>query len=388
VPNTRVLVVFPGNGFIQGQALPGSKRKGSTIFWFIAIALTAIACAALLYAGRGRMVNAGNGESAGGDDQFRLVLAGIEADLANSKISAEEANGAKGELAREIMRLRGEVTDRTRGALGQGTIALGLAGVAVVTFATYAILGSPGMGGQPLASRPEVAAQTMDLATAVERIEAQLLTDPQDLRGWTVLAPALVEMGRFADAAGAYRRIIDLSASTAQLETDLAEALLLAADGAGSEEAMASLRRAIELDPNHVQARLYLAAELTRMGEYDAAAVEWQAAIDQAQGEEPWLPAARQGLAVAQNDGVDTGAEQQADMIRGMVDGLSGRLYVDGGSVEEWTQLVRSYIVLGDLVSAQEAFDRAVAAYPLAFDRGELDSLALGAGLTLNGVEP
>ena len=368
--------------------MPGSKRKGSTIFWFIAIALTAIACAALLYAGRGRMVNAGNGESAGGDDQFRLVLAGIEADLANSKISAEEANGAKGELAREIMRLRGEVTDRTRGALGQGTIALGLAGVAVVTFATYAILGSPGMGGQPLASRPEVAAQTMDLATAVERIEAQLLTDPQDLRGWTVLAPALVEMGRFADAAGAYRRIIDLSASTAQLETDLAEALLLAADGAGSEEAMASLRRAIELDPNHVQARLYLAAELTRMGEYDAAAVEWQAAIDQAQGEEPWLPAARQGLAVAQNDGVDTGAEQQADMIRGMVDGLSGRLYVDGGSVEEWTQLVRSYIVLGDLVSAQEAFDRAVAAYPLAFDRGELDSLALGAGLTLNGVEP
>lgn len=368
--------------------MPGSKRKGSTIFWFVAIALTAIACAALLYAGRGRVVNAGASESAGNNDHFRLVLAGIDADLANGKISPEEANGAKGELAREIIRLRTEEGSRTSGSLGQGVIALGLVGVAVVTFGTYAILGSPSLEGQPLASRPDVAAQQMDLEAAVGRIESQLAADPNDLRGWTVLAPALVEMGRFADGAEAYRRIIDLSQSTAQLETDLAEALLLAAEGAGSDEAMTRLRQAIALDPNHVQARLYLAAELTRRGDYDAAEGEWQAAIALAQGDEPWLPAARQGLAVAQNDGVDNSAEQQAEMIRGMVEGLSGRLYASGGSVEEWTQLVRSYVVLGDLASAQEAFDRAVAAYPLAFDRGELDSIALGAGLTLNGVEP
>ena len=42
----------------------------------------------------------------------------------------------------------------------------------------------------------------------------------------------------------------------------------------------------------------------------------------------------------------------------------------------------------GDADSAQSAYDDAVAAYPQAFDRGELDTLALGAGLTLNGAQP
>ena len=91
---------------------------------------------------------------------------------------------------------------------------------------------------------------------------------------------------------------------------------------------------------------------------------------------------------MAQNGGVDDSADQQAEMIAQMVTGLAERLAADGGTVEEWTQLVRAYIVLGDAESAQSAYDAAVAAYPAAFDRGELDTLALGAGLELNGAEP
>ena len=120
-----------------------------------------------------------------------------------------------------------------------------------------------------------------------------------------------------------------------------------AVGGAGSDEAMGLLRTAAEMDPSHIQSRLYLGAELTRTGQYDDAARFWRAAIDLAQGDEPWLPAARQGLAVAENDGVDTTAADQAEMIRGMVGSLSTRLYAEGGTVEEWSQLVRSYIVLG-----------------------------------------
>ena len=65
---------------------------------------------------------------------------------------------------------------------------------------------------------------------------------------------------------------------------------------------------------------------------------------------------------------------------------LSSAVQVEQGV--EWTQLVRSYLVLNDRDNAQRAFDAAVAAYPAAFDRGELDTLALDAGLTLNGGNP
>jgi len=194
-------------------------------------------------------------------------------------------------------------------------------------------------------------------------------------------------VGRFEDAARAYGRVIELSEPSAQLLTARAEALLLAADAAGSDEALDLLREAVAMEPDHVQSRLYLASELTRTGEYDEAAAHWRAAIDLAQGDEPWLSAARQGLAVAENDGVDRSAEEQAEMIGQMVESLSTRLFAQGGSIEEWSQLVRSYIVLGDLENAQKAYDAAVAAYPAAFDRGELDSLALGAGLELNGEQ-
>ncbi|KKB81269.1 hypothetical protein VW35_03900 [Devosia soli] len=382
-------MVFRRNGLIEVSALliEDSKRLGPMIFWFVAIAVTAIACAALLYAGRGRAVNAGALEAADTNSHFRQILAGIDADLAAGKIAPEEALGAKGELAREMLRAKADPI-KASGEISQAILLSGVAAIVVVSLGIYAVLGSPDMPSQPLAARTDVAAQNMDIDAAIARIESELEARPDDLRGWTVLAPALTEVGRYAEAANAYGRIIALSAPTAQLLTDRAEALLLAAGGQGSDEAVQLLRQAVELDPEHAQSRLYLAAELTRMADYAEAAQYWQAAIDLAQRNEPWLPAARQGLAVAQNDGVDTSAEDQAEMIRGMVGSLSSRLYAEGGSVEEWSQLVRSYIVLGDLPNAQIAYDRAVAAYPAAFDRGELDSIALGAGLKLNGAQP
>ncbi|KQX41944.1 hypothetical protein ASD04_17930 [Devosia sp. Root436] len=360
------------------------------LFWFIAIAVTAIACAALFYAAGQHAVNAAVPELDDANSHFRLVLAGIDADVAAGKLGEPEAIAARGELAREILRLKAEAgrATATPHGLGQAPLLAGLAGVAVLALGLYAVLGSPDLPSQPLAGRSDAAAQQIDLETAIARIEAQLTANPDDLRGWTVIAPAYLEMGRYADAARAYRRMMELGEPTADLQTSLAEALMLGADGAGSAEAMDLLRAAAASDPNHVLSRLYIAAELTRAGDYPAAAEAWQAALALSKGDEPWLPAAQQGLAVAQNGGVAPANAQESEMIGQMVGGLAERLDTQGGSIEEWTQLVRAYLVLDDTGSAQAAYDDAVAAYPQAFDRGDLDTLALGAGLTLNGAQP
>lgn len=360
------------------------------IFWFIAIAVTAIAGAALFYAAGPRMVNATVPESDAANSHFRLVLSGIDADVSTGKLGAAEATAAKGELAREILRLKAEsaTTGSTGPAFGQMPLLLGLAAMAVLALGTYGMLGSPNLPSQPLASRSDLVAPQLDLSAAIARIEAQLQTNPDDLRGWTVIAPAYVELGRFADAAQAYRRVIALSAATPDLQTSLAKALLLEAGPAGSDEAIALLRAAVAADPNHAMSRLFLASALTEQGQYAEAIPLWEAAIALGDGTQPWLDGARQGLAVARNGGVAPPAGQEAEMIGQMVSGLAERLAADGGNIAEWTQLVRAYLVLGDTDSAQAAYDDAVAAYPRAFDRGDLDSLALGAGLTLNGAQP
>jgi cytochrome c-type biogenesis protein CcmH len=380
-------MVFRRNGLIENLLLlhPPSKRLRLMIFWFVAIAVTALACAALLYAARGRAVNAPAGESQPDNTHYKLVLSGIDADLAAGKIAPDEAVAARGELAREMLRARSDDSTRRAGELGSGLLFAGLGLVAVVSLGVYALLGSPSLQSRPLAARTDIAAPQLDMEAAITRIQSQLAANPDDLRGWTVLAPALAELGRFADAANAYKRIIALSEPTAELLTDQAEALLLAAGGEGTDEVLDLLAEATKLDANHIRAKLYYASELTRRGQYREAEAVWQAAIDLSQGGEPWLPAARQGLAVAQNDGVDNSAADQAEMIKQMVGGLSARLYSEGGSVEDWTQLLRSYLVLGERENAQDAYDRAVIAYPAAFDRGEMDTMALAAGLKLNG---
>jgi cytochrome c-type biogenesis protein CcmH len=363
------------------------KRLGPMIFWSIAIAITAIACAALFYAGGRRAVNAAGPETPNANSHFSHLLAEIDADLANGRLAPDQATMARKELAREVMRAGG-VASVSNIALGRGQLVGGLVGVAAIAFGIYAVLGSPDQPSLPLAKRPEILAQDISLEDAIVRIEQRLAEAPDDARGWSVIAPAYVQLGRYDDAVAAYRRVLDLSGENSETETDLAEALLLAAGGDGSPEAMDILRKIADADGEAARARLYLAAELMRTGDYEEAAERWQQAIDLAQGDEAWLTAARQGLAVAQAGGVDTAAEQQAEMIQQMVGGLSDRLFSDGGTVQEWIQLIRSYLVLGDRDSAQKAYGAAVAAYPAAFDRGEMDTLAFGAGLTLNGGTP
>jgi len=355
------------------------------IFWSIAIAITAIACAALFYAAAGRVVNATAPETDDPNNHFRLLLAGIDADLAAGKLDEEQALAAKGELAREMLRAKGDGGKAPRAELSRGVLLTGLGAIAAMSFGLYAVIGNPDMPAMPLAERPEILAQNISLDDAIAQIEARLAEAPDDVRGWTVIAPAYVQSGRYGDAVNAYRQIMALSDANAQVQVDLAEALLLEAGGAGSSEAMDLLRSVAQSDPADARSRLYLAAESMRLEEYAVAAGYWQEAISLANGDEPWLAAAQQGLAVAEAEGVDAFAEQQAGMIQGMVSGLSERLGSEGGSIEEWTQLVQSYIVLGDLENAQIAYDSAVSAYPATFDRGELDALALGAGLVLNG---
>jgi cytochrome c-type biogenesis protein CcmH len=374
---------------IEGHPLPrlAAKRLGHMIFWSIAIAVTAIACAALFYASAGRPVNATASNSGDTNRHFKQLLAGIDADVASGTLGADEALAARAELAREVLRSKVDPRAGVDG-LSQKTVLAGLAAVAVLSLGIYALLGRPDLPAQPLATRPEVAAQDLDLEAAIAQIEARLADTPDDLRGWTVIAPAYVELGRYDEAVAAYRRVMALSDPTPDLETDLAEALLLQAGDAGSEEAVELLRNAVSGDPDHVRSRLYLGAELMRLQRYEEAAALWQEAVDLAQGDEAWLPAARQGLAVAEGGGAEATPSDQQQMISGMVSGLAERLERQGGTVEEWTQLVRAYIVLQDMEKAQAAYDAAVAAYPAAFDRGNLDTLALGAGLTLDGDTP
>jgi cytochrome c-type biogenesis protein CcmH len=348
--------------------------------WVLALILTAIACATLYYAGAGRTVNAAGAPPDATSQHFRAQLRAIESDAAIGRLGPAEATAAKAELAREVLRHKSAASPVSKGRVA---IWVPLLLIVVVAIGTYASLGRPDMPAAPLASRDIAAEGQVSLKAAIETIEARLTAAPEDLRGWQVIAPAYMQLGRYADAARALRRINELSPPTPDSLTDLAEALMLQANGSLEGEPLELVRRAHDLDATHVRSLYYIAGEETRIGAFEAAVAHWNELLSLSQGNEPWLVTAQNGLAYAQAGlAPETGdAAPDEAQIDAMVDGLAGRLASQGGTIDEWTQLVRSRMVQGRMEDAQLAYDAARKAHPDAAQRTELDVLAADNGL-------
>ena len=101
-------------------------------------------------------------------------------------------------------------------------------------------------------------------------------------------------------------------------------------------------QRGAARDPGHVRSRYYLAGQATEAGDYERAVTLWTELLALSEGGEPWLEAAQGGLELA-TAGLagDVPATPDTAAIEGMVEGLAARLAGDGGSIEDWTRLVR-----------------------------------------------
>jgi len=143
------------------------------------------------------------------------------------------------------------------------------------------------------------------LPNAVAKIEAQPRADPRRYSaGWTVIAPADMQLGRYADAAKALRKVIAAEGPTADRETDLGEALMMEKGGDATGEPMDLFRSAAVRDPARVRSRYYMAGELTRTGEHSRGGqAAWASLLALSKGGEAWVANAEAGLAFAREQG-------------------------------------------------------------------------------------
>src|SRR5215469_12480683 len=69
------------------------------------------------------------------------------------------------------------------------------------------------------------------IALLIAQVEAHLAANPEDARGWEVLAPVYLRLGRFDDAVKARRNALRYGGETAERQADLGEALVGSANG-------------------------------------------------------------------------------------------------------------------------------------------------------------
>jgi len=343
--------------------------------WFGVALMTAAAVWAVLWplARRGSDLRSGSDVAV-----YRDQLAEIERDRAAGLIGENEAAGAQVEISRRLIaaadaqaEVPADAASATWRRRAVAVAALTLLPLGAAAF--YLALGSPSLPDQPLAARVAGARGNPSIDTLIAQVEDHLSGHPEDGRGWEVIAPVYLRIGRFDDAVKARRNALKLNGATAERESALGEALVFAANGIVTAEAKAAFERAVALDTNGVQARYFLGLAAEQDGDRTQAAATWRALIAAAPPDAPWLDLLRSALARVERGAgggaaggsstdagddqaaVQLGPEQRKAMIEGMVNRLSERLHRDGADVDGWLRLVRSYMVLGEPDKARAA---------------------------------
>ena len=371
--------------------------------WFALALMTAAAVLAVLWplARRGRELRSGSDVAV-----YRDQLEEIERDRTAGLIADNEAAGAKVEVSRRLLAAAdapaapagntAAATRRRRAVAVAALVALPLGAVGI-----YLALGSPLLPDQPLTARLVEARANQSMESLIAQVEAHLAQRPDDGRGWEVIAPIYLRLGRFDDAVRARRNALRLNGDSAERQAALGEALVFGANGVVTAEAKSAFEKAVALDAAHVQARYFLGLAAEQDGDRARAAATWRALIETAPRDAPWVEFVRGALARVEGaggaaaGGVRSGpseeqvaasselsAEQRNVMIQGMVDRLAERLNRDGSDVEGWLRLVRSYMVLGQADKARAAAAdarRALAGDPNKLQR--LDDLVKGLGI-------
>ena len=317
---------------------------------------------------------------------YRDQLAEVDRDAARGLLGEAEAEQARAEIGRRILRL-GSSDGPPQGGRGNSsamrwTALAAVLAVPMISWSVYGSIGSPAMPAQPLQERLAKNPAEATIDELVARAERHIAANPSDGQGWDVVAPVYLRIGRHGDSVRAYESAIRLLGSSAARQAGLGKALMAGEAGQVGAEAQAAFRRALAHEADNAEARFYLATASAQQGRVAEAAAEWRALIEAAPADSPWRRAAEQALRQmaeadprpAQSDmqaAAKLSAEDRVAMIEGMVASLDERLRQNPQDKEGWMRLIRSYMVLGETEQARDALARGLEALGAATNEAE-----------------
>jgi len=361
--------------------------------WLILALMTMAAMAAVVWPLRR---HAGVARSGSDVAVYRDQLDEIDRDERSGLIGATDAKTARLEVSRRLLKAAGTaqaappiLDEKSVGWRRGAVVVTAMLLLPALAGGLYLQIGSPEFATAAPGAANDAASDSRAIEDMVAQVEAHLQRKPDDGRGWEILAPVYMRLGRYEDSARAWQNAQSLLGETAERVENLGESLVAVANGVVTAEAKAAFDRAVALDGDAVAARYYLGMAAEQDGRREDAAKIWGDLIAAAPAGAHWVGSVREALARLEGKPVegqrDPGAQdmqagaklpagQQDAMIRGMVDRLAARLKTSGDDLDGWIRLVRSYNVLDqrDMASAAVAdARRALAADPEKLSRLE-----------------
>jgi cytochrome c-type biogenesis protein CcmH len=214
------------------------------------------------------------------------------------------------------------------------------------------------------------------LEVLVAKAEAQLKANPNDGRGWAVLAPIYLRTARFEDSVKAFEMAAKINGQKVAYEVGIGQALIGLNGGQMNDAARAAFKRALKIDPTDPEPKLLLATDLAQQGKLAEAKTAFETILNAAPADAPWRALVvdmiarveKASLEKAQEPGPTQGDIEAASgmstadrltMIEGMVAQLDAKLVENPSDLEGWKRLLRSYSVLNKADKMAESLDRA-----------------------------
>ena len=369
-------------------------------FWIIATILAVIATGLLVLP----LLRSGTETDADPRNDIAIYkdqLAEVDRDLARGVLDQAEAERTRTEIARRLLAADKAETDTASTAPKTlGRIVMIGAAVATVAgaLALYDRIGAPGYPDMPRAARLAEAKEAYDnrptqaeaeaaqpvqdqvalpedLQATVDRVRQTAEASPDNLIAQRDLVRLETALGNVDRAAHAQVKVVGIlgdDAEQADLEV-LLELLVAAAGGDVTPEAERVLKAILDQNPESISGLYWAGVMFNTYGRPDRAFPYWRKLLEVAPEDADWFDQVAQatielswfagvddytppvrggGLrgpnAAAMAAAGDMTEEDRSAMIEGMVGNLMDRLATEGGTPQEWAQLIRALGVLGD----------------------------------------
>lgn len=261
-----------------------------SLFWSLAAALTVLSFLfVLLPLWRTRAATPRPRQVEGQDlglNIYRSQLAELEADRKAGVVSEAQFLAAKVDLQRSLL----EMAEEGRGHPGAAgrSWRWPVAAVVAAVLPLFAIViyteqgaGLQGIDPPRQVAEQEAAVEAVDpdaeAAMIIAALEERLEASPDDPVGWALLGRVYHAMGRARLAADAYANSLEHGGNhDADILVDYADVLATMRNGNLEGRPSDLLRRALEIDPNHVTGLWLAGTAAFRAGDYPLAREHWQ----------------------------------------------------------------------------------------------------------------
>ncbi len=232
--------------------------------------------------------------------------------------------------------------------------------------AMYAWLGNPA-ALDPIAAEN---AKNDQITQMVDGLAERLKANPDNPKGWAMLARSYRVMGRMQESAQAFAKATEVVNADPDLLVDYADVLAVLADSHMEGKPLALIQQALTLNPQHPMGLMMSGVAAYRRADFAGAVGQWEKLLTLLEPGSPdaqqieadiararsqaGIPNAPKGPTPSANATTDDAVTPEK--INQMVERLAERLKANPEDLAGWARLARAYKVQGRLAEAEHAY--------------------------------